>query len=227
MNAIANDLGIDTIETGAMIGVLMDAGVGKFGDVKFIESVLEEIRSRTENGRLWAQGTAVVGEHYKVERVPVIKKQAISTYDPRVVEVTGITMMTTAQGADHTAGNVPKMETKDMSMEDIVAASHDAQVMAAASDSLGLCAFGRTVTAAELDKLTEAINAAVGTDLDSSFFRDLGSETLKLELEFNKAAGFSTEDDELPEFFYNEPLFPSNRVARFHAEELKEFVDNW
>lgn len=227
MNAIANDLGIDTIETGAMIGVLMDAGVGKFGDVKFIESVLEEIRSRTENGRLWAQGTAVVGEHYKVERVPVIKKQAISTYDPRVVEVTGITMMTTAQGADHTAGNVPKMETKDMSMEDIDAASHDAQVMAAASDSLGLCAFGRTVTAAELDKLTEAINAAVGTDLDSSFFRDLGSETLKLELEFNKAAGFSTEDDELPEFFYNEPLFPSNRVARFHAEELKEFVDNW
>ena len=227
MNAIANDLGIDTIETGAMIGVLMNTGLGKFGDVNFVESVLEEIRSGTENGRLWAQGTAKVGAHYNVKRVPVIKKQAISAYDPRVVEVTGITMMTTAQGADHTAGNVPKMETKDMSVEEIVAASYDAQVMTAAGDSLGLCVFGRTVTNAELDKITEAINAAVGTNLDSSFFRELGSETLKLEFEFNKAAGFGIEDDELPEFFYNEPLFPSNRVARFHASELAAFVKNW
>ena len=104
LNAIANDLGIDTIETGGMVGVLMEAGVGKFGDTGFITEVLEEVRNGTERGRLWAQGTAAVGEHYRVRRVPVIKRQAISAYDPRVVEATGITMMVTAQGADHTAG---------------------------------------------------------------------------------------------------------------------------
>ncbi len=82
MNYIANDLGVDTIETGAMIAVLMEAGLGAFGDVRFMADCLAEIQRGTPNGRIWAQGTARVGEHYKVKRVPVIKKQAISAYDP-------------------------------------------------------------------------------------------------------------------------------------------------
>ena len=227
LNAVANDLGIDTIETGAMVGVLMEAGLGKFGDAGFVADVLEQIRKGTEQGRLWAHGTAFVGEHYQVQRVPVIKRQAISAYDPRVVEATGITMMVTAQGADHTAGNVPRMETADKSIEEVAGASHDAQVLCAATDSLGFCIFGRTVTSAELDTVTEAINAAVGARLDSSFFNELGRETLRLEKEFNRAAGFTEEDDELPEFFYKEALEPSLRVARFHTKEVNEFVDNW
>ena len=226
LNAIANDLGIDTIETGAMVGVLMEAGVGEFGDAGFITGVLEEMRNGTKQGRLWAQGTALVGKHYRCGRVPVIKRQAISAYDPRVIEATGITMMVTAQGADHTAGNVPKMETVDKSIEEIVAASHAMQVMCAATDSLGLCIFGRTVTAAQLDTITAAINAAVGTRLNASFFNELGQETLRLERVFNRAAGFTEADDELPDFFYNEPLAPSNRVARFRAKEVNEFVDD-
>ncbi|MBI3286734.1 MAG: aldo/keto reductase, partial [Chloroflexi bacterium] len=80
LNFVANDLGVDTIETGAMLGVLMEAGLGAFGDAKFMAECLAEIRRGTEKGRLWAQGTARVGEHYKVARVPVIKKQAISAY---------------------------------------------------------------------------------------------------------------------------------------------------
>ena len=110
LNAAANDLGIDTIETGATLAVLMEAGLAQFGDVNWMQSALEEIRRGTENGRIWAQGTARVGEHYGVKRVPVIKKQAISAYDPRVIEVTGVSMMVTAQGADHTTGNAPPAE---------------------------------------------------------------------------------------------------------------------
>ena len=227
LNASANDLGIDTIETGAMVGVLMEAGVGKFGDSGFIAGVLEALRAGTEQGLLWAQGTASVGEHYRVARVPVIKRQALSAYDPRVVEATGITMMVSAQGADHTAGNVPRMETADKSMDEVAAASHAAQVQTAAADSLGLCIFGRTVTAAELERVTVAINAATGADLDPSFFNELGRDTLRLEREFNRAAGFTEADDELPEFFYSEPLEPSNRVARFRAREVNEFAAGW
>ncbi len=227
LNAVANDLGIDTIEAGAMVGVLMEAGLAEFGDVDFANNVLEQVRAGTEQGQLWAQGTAAVGAHYGVKRVPVIKRQAISAYDPRVIEVTGVTMMLTAQGADHTAGNVPKMETADKSLDEIADASHDAQVVTAATDSLGFCIFGRSVTNAQLDMITDAINAAVGTELQPAFFHALGRETLRLEREFNRAAGFTEADDELPEFFYTEPLEPSNRVARFRAREVNEFADNW
>ena len=223
VNFIANDLGIDTIEAGAMIAVLMDVGQGVFGDANFMVEVLEEIRKGSENGRLWAQGTARVGEHYGAARIPVIKQQAISAYDPRVVEGTGITMMMTAQGADHTAGNLPKLDCREMDASQIVAASFEAQRVMAASDSLGLCIFGRGVTDTNVEFIIDAINNALGTELPNSFYRDLGVETLHLEHEFNRAAGFSDADDELPAFFYEESLPPMDRVARFHGEEINQF----
>jgi aldehyde:ferredoxin oxidoreductase len=220
MNHIANDLGVDTIELGATIAVLMEAGLGQFGDVKFMTDVLAEIRQGTANGKLWAQGTARVGEHYKVRRVPVIKKQAISAYDPRVIEATGITMMATAQGADHTAGNLPRLKTRDMDLAAIKEQSLAHQARVAANDSLGLCIFGMSVTNPNTQFLTDAINAAHGTSLTPDFFERLGREALKLEWEFNKRAGFTAKDDELPAFFYEEPLPPTNHVARFHGTDV-------
>lgn len=227
LNYIANDLGIDSIETGATLGVLLDAGLAEFGDVDFLTKALEEIRAGSEDGKLWAQGTARVGEHYNVKRVPVIKKQAISAYDPRVIEVTGLTMMVTAQGADHTAGNVPTLDCRDKELDELVGICMSTQIGFAATDSLGLCLFGRSVTNTNLDWITQAINDAHGTDLEPGFFNKLGRETLKYETEFNKAAGFSEEDDELPEFFYTEALAPSNKVARFHSNEVNQSIENW
>ena len=221
LNAIANDLGIDTIETGAMLSVLMEAGLGAFGDVKFMTDCLAEIREGTEQGRIWAQGTARVGAHYGVRRVPVIKRQAISAYDPRVVEATGIAMMATAQGADHTVGNLPRLKTREMDTESLVSQSLAQQTKVAATDSLGLCVFGQSVTNTQLEFLTTALNAAHGTSLSEEFFEALGRETLCLKWEFNRQAGFTEKDDELPAFFYEEPLPPTDRVARFHAGDVQ------
>ena len=227
LNNIANDLGVDSIETGATIAVLMEAGLGKFGDIDFMYQVLDEIRRGTNNGRLWARGTAQVGEHYGVTRVPVIKKQAISAYDPRVIEVTGISMQVTAQGADHTAGNVPAYDSLGKDVDELVDASIRTQIASAAVDSLGLCIFGRSVTNVSLDLITNAINDAIGTSLDAEFFQQLGRDTLNYERRFNEEAGFTAADDDLPGFFYDEPLAPTRRTARFHGQELKVAVDRW
>jgi aldehyde:ferredoxin oxidoreductase len=225
LNYIANDLGVDTIETGATLAVLMEAGLGVFGDVKFMAECLAEIRRGSDTGRLWAQGTARVGQHYNVRRVPVIKKQAISAYDPRVVEATGITMMATAQGADHTAGNLPRLKTREMDTAAIVEQSLAHQARVAANDSLGLCIFGMSVTNPNTEFIANAINDACGTNLGKDFFETLGRETLRLEDEFNRRAGFTEKDDELPEFFYTEPLPPTNHVARFHASDVHGMYD--
>jgi len=225
LNYVANDLGVDTIELGAMLAVLMEAGLGKFGDVKFMSDCLVEIRKGTEKGRLWAQGTARVGEHYKISRVPVIKKQAISAYDPRVVEATGISMMATAQGADHTTGNLPRLKTREMDLESLVSQSLLHQTRVAANDSLGLCIFGMSVTNPNTEFLTNAINAAHGTTLTPAFFEALGRDALRLEKEFNRQAGFTEKDDELPAFFYTEALPPTNHVARFHGADVHRMYE--
>ena len=129
----------------------------------------------------------------------MIKQQSLAAYDPRVIEGTGVTMMTTAQGADHTAGALLMLDTKNMSTAEVVAASLEIQASWAAVDSLGLCIFGRAVTAASTELLATALNDAHGTHLDASFMRKLGIEALKMEWEFNRAAGFTEKDDELPE----------------------------
>jgi len=227
LNYEANDLGIDTIELGGTIGVLMDAGEGVFGDVAYMQEVLDGMRQGTEKGHLHAQGTARVGEALGIARVPVIKKQAISAYDPRVIEVTGLTMMMTAQGADHTAGNLPSYDSKGKTVDELVAVSLDMQVACAAVDSLGLCVFGRSVTNEQLEFIVQAINDAHGVELPTEFFHKLGRETLLQEAQFNKAAGFSEDDDELPDFFYDEELPPSDKAARFHTTEINRAAEQW
>jgi aldehyde:ferredoxin oxidoreductase len=137
-----------------------------------------------------------------------------------VIEATGVTMMATAQGADHTAGNLPRLKTREMDLAAIKEQSLAHQARVAANDSLGLCIFGMSVTNPNTPFLTDAINAAHGTTLTPDFFEKLGREALKLEWEFNKRAGFTAKDDELPAFFYEEPLPPTNHVARFHGADV-------
>ncbi|CAG4882316.1 Aldehyde ferredoxin oxidoreductase [Georgfuchsia toluolica] len=220
LNAVANDLGVDSIEAGAVLGVLLEDGQAAFGDMDFLLEALEDIRRGNERGLLLAQGAARVGTYYKVRRVPTIKGQAISAYDPRVIEVTGISMMLTAQGADHTAGAAATFDCTGKTTAELVAVGLAAQIAAATADSLGLCIFGRAVTAVSDELIIKALNAACGTDLQPSFLQTLGRETLLLEWEFNKAAGFTEDDNGLPDFFYTEALPPSGKVARHSAAEV-------
>jgi len=223
LNETVNDLGADTIEVGATLGVLMDAGEAAFGDIAFMERALVEMRNGTDRGKLLAQGTARVGAHYGVARVPVIKKQALSAYDPRVIEVTGITMTVTAQGADHTTGNLPGQECVGKTTEELAALSLEVQINSAAADSLGLCIFGRSVTNANHALIIDALNSAHGTDLPADFINDLGRETLLMEIEFNEKAGFTEADDALPQFFWDEALPPTGKKARHTGADINRF----
>ncbi len=225
MNQHCNELGIDTIETGAMIAVLMDAGLAAFGDVAFMEHVFAELLAGSEQGKLWAQGTYRVGKHYGIHRIPTVKKQAISAYDPRVIEITGVTMMVSAQGADHTAGNVPKTKSRDKSIDEIMRLSMEAQIACAAADSIGLCVFGRSVTNPNVAFMADILNAATGANVAPTFFHEIGRAVIQLEHQFNIAAGFTTADDDLPQFFYDEPLQPTAHVARFRGEDVKAIID--
>jgi aldehyde:ferredoxin oxidoreductase len=78
------------------------------------------------------------------------------------------------------------------------------------------------VTEPNTEFIANAINSALGTNLTKDFFPALGRETLKLEREFNRRAGFTERDDELPEFFYKEPLAPTNHTARFHGSDVHD-----
>ncbi len=97
-------------------------------------------------------------------------------------------MMMTPQGADHTAGNLPVLDTNKMGAKEIVEASLEAQIQYAASDSLGICIFGRSVTFTRIEFIVTTLNDAFGINLDTDFFMTLGRETIEDEREFNRIA---------------------------------------
>ena len=110
MDAIAmldyldDNYGLDTIETGATIGVVMEAGLARFGDSEAAIGFVKEIGQGTHLGRILGSGAAVTAKVFGVERAPVVKGQAIPAYDPRAVQGIGVTYATSPMGADHTAG---------------------------------------------------------------------------------------------------------------------------
>jgi hypothetical protein len=86
-------------------------------------------------------GAALTGKVYGVERVPVVKGQAISAYDPRTIKGTGVTYATSPQGADHTAGLTIRAKINHLDPNGQIEISRNAQVNAAGYDSLGVCSF--------------------------------------------------------------------------------------
>jgi aldehyde:ferredoxin oxidoreductase len=85
---------------------------------------------------------------------------------------------------------------------------------------MGLCIFGRSVTDTHRAMIADAVNNAHDTAIDAAYIERIGRETLRLEAEFNRQAGFTQDDDELPGFFLEEPLAPSGKTGRLKAREV-------
>ncbi len=233
---LMDDIGIDTIETSVAMGVAMEAGVLEFGDGEAICRILrEEIAAGTPLGRIIGCGAGSVGRAFGVTRVPVVKNQAIPAYDPRAVKGIGITYATSTQGADHTMGytiatNILGVggNLDPLSKEGQVELSRNLQIATAAIDSTGMCLF---IAFAALDDekclpaLVDMINARYGINLTADDVTALGKTILKTERAFNEAAGFTSRDDRLPEFFSEEPLPPHNVVWDMTPEEIDSFWD--
>ena len=231
---LMDDIGIDSIETSVAMGVAMEGGLLAFGDGEGICRILrEDVGKGTPLGRIIGCGAGSVGRAFGVTRVPVVKNQAIPAYDPRAIKGMGITYATSTQGADHTMGytiatNILGVggSVDPLSQEGQVELSRNLQIATAAIDSTGMClfiAFAALDDATCLPALVDMINARFGADLTAEDVTNLGISILKTERAFNEAAGFTSKDDRLPEFFYEEPIAPHNVVWDIPDEELDKF----
>ncbi len=95
---LCNAYGLDTIETGATIGVAMEAGVIPFGDAKGAIELMHEMGKGTPLGRILGSGTGFAGKAFGVTHVPAVKGQSMPAYEPRAVKGIGITYATTHHG---------------------------------------------------------------------------------------------------------------------------------
>jgi len=226
INFELNDLGLDSIELGAALGVAASAGLMEFGDGERALELLAEIRKGTSLGKALGNGVVATARELGVERIPAVKSQAMSAYDGRAIKGTGVTYATSPQGADHTCGLTIRTKIDHLDTEGQVDLSRSSQIKMGGYDTLGVCLFGTFGYAAVPETIPALINARYDWDVGDDILLELGRETLSLEREFNRLAGFSSADDRLPEWTTREPLPPHDAVFDIPPAEL-DTIFNW
>jgi aldehyde:ferredoxin oxidoreductase len=228
INRACNDVGVDTMDIGGALAVAMEGGLLKWGDAEAALKLVEEIAQGTENGRMIGSGVKITGEKLGVKRIPHVKGQCLSGYDPRILKGTGVTFATSPQGADHTAGivlpgphdpaYVPVAPTGQAPKSQFM------QSWMAAGDTLGLCMMIHMPIMEAGPGLhlnvVGAVSALTGDKLDDKYVCNLGNEVLEIERKFNKAAGLTNKDDRLPKFFSEEKFGPGAFVFDVPEAEI-------
>lgn len=227
MNWEVNDLGLDSIEVGAALGVAAEAGLMKWGSEEDALKLIDEIRSGTELGHTLGDGAAATGKKYNIERVPVVKNQAMSAYEPRSIKGTGLTYATTPQGADHTCGLTIRAQIDHLDPNAQREVSLNAQLNMAGYDTLGACIFAGFGYAATPDGVVKRLlKSRYGwDDIADNILQTLGKETIKLEREFNKRAGFTAKDDRLPEWMTKEAIPENGAVFDVPEDVIDHMFD--
>jgi len=223
LNYLCNDLGIDTMETGAALGVLAEAAVWDFGDFRRARTLIEEIGRGTALGRLLGSGSAVCGNVYGVKRVPAVKGQGMAAYDPRAIKGMGLTYALSPMGADHTAGNAIVLAVDHLDPQVQLEPVRDLHLKTMVLDALGLCLFTARVSLDQTELVEECLQTLVDWKVT---FEELLREAqgwLLNERDFNRRAGLGAAQDRLPEFMYSEPLKPNGAVNNVPQKDYDRF----
>ncbi len=227
LNWQVNDLGLDSIEIGAALGVAAEAGLMRWGSEEDALKLMDEIRRGTKLGKVLGDGAVSVGKAYNIERVPAVKGQAMSGYEPRSIKGTGVTYATTPQGADHTAGLTIRAKINHLDPTVQKEPSLNAQLNMAGYDTLGACilaGFGYVATPDGV--IRRLLKARYGwDDLPENVLQALGKETIRMEREFNRRAGFTARDDRLPEWMTKEAIPENGAVFDVSEDVLDHFFD--
>jgi len=220
LDFLCDDIGLDTMNTGVALAVAMDAGLMSFGDTQAAIEHVESVAKDTDTGRLIGNGPDAVGRHFRHSRMPTVKGQSIAGYDPRAMPGMGVTYATSPMGADHTAGFVGGAAGPT---EVLISTSISSQIHMAAMDSMGLCMFAQS---GGMENLLQAVTAITGEPFGPEEWQQLGIRCLTAELDFNRRAGLTTEDDQLPAMFHEEPIGPFYEAVPYQVDDLHGTFDS-
>jgi aldehyde:ferredoxin oxidoreductase len=205
LDRLCDELGLDTIETGAALAVLMDSGGLDWGDAEGMKEILRGISEGAELGIDVGNGALEVGKKRGHKRVPTAKGQAIPAWDPRPLKATGITYCTSPMGGDHTAGLIVN---PGLPPEEFARASQESQLVNAVCDSSGFCQFLQPT----LDEIRTYYGLLYGEEVSREEIADLGWQCLQDEWKFNQGAGFTEEDDVLADCLCEEGIGPDGAM---------------
>ena len=205
LDRLCDEVGLDTIETGAAIAVYMDSGGMAWGDAEGAKGLLKQIAEGTELGKAIGDGALSIGKKRKHHRIPVVRGQALPAWDPRPLKATGVTYCTSPMGADHTAGLIVN---PGMPQDQWARASQEAQMVNAICDSSGFCQFIQPT----MDDIRAFYGHLYGEAISREQISDMAWQVLQDEWEFNRRAGLSEDADQMPDCMKEDAIGPAKMV---------------
>jgi len=129
-----------------------------------------------------------------------------------------MTYFTSPMGADHTAGltyRIPK--NREQQTEN----SLRAQIQSATCDAFGYCLNSVPGGASVYPFFAALMNARYGLNMTAEEVMEIGKDTLRDQIAFNKKAQFSQIDTDIPSFFKDESIAPTRAVFDVDDKEVK------
>ena len=219
-NYHCNMLGLDTISMGVTISCAMelqDKGLFPYDEVKFgNEDILSELVIKTARkegiGAELAEGSKRLAEKYgDAETAIQVKGMELPAYDPRGAMGHALGYATSNRGGCHLTGYMAAMEIFNAPKKiprftlggkaDLLVLK---QNQSAVEDSLVNCKFSGY--ALGFDYQARFVSAITGLDFNVTRLLEIGERIYNLERVFNIGAGFSNDDDKLPERFETVPF---------------------
>jgi aldehyde:ferredoxin oxidoreductase len=234
-----DELGLDTISTGGTIAFAMecvergwlDEPWLKFGDGDAMLRAINLIGSREGLGDLLAEGSRRAAHaigHNSIAIAPQVKGLEIPGYEPRGLQTMALGFAVGARGADHNRSGAYEVDFSDKVDRrhvtlDAVRHAIDTEDKAALMDSLIVCKFLRGVFSDFHAEAAEMLRSVTGWDVTAEELRETARRIVSAKRQFNMLAGWTPEEDTLPERFLNTPL-PNDPEASLSRERLDALV---
>ncbi|PKM51943.1 MAG: aldehyde ferredoxin oxidoreductase [Firmicutes bacterium HGW-Firmicutes-7] len=243
-NYWCNEMGLDTISTGATIAAAMELyqkgyikdedlnGLSlEFGNADAVVAWTKLIGMREGFGDRMADGSYRLTDSYGVPELSMsVKKQELPAYDPRGIQGQGLQYATSNRGGCHVRGYLISPEILGLpekldrfSLEGKAGWVKIFQDLTAFIDASGLCLF--TSFAMGGGDYASMINAVIGTDWTAEDILMAGERIWNIERLYNLEAGIDPSQDTLPSRLLKDPIVagPSEgNVARL-SELLPEY----
>jgi len=234
-----DELGIDTISTGGTIAFamecveqgLLDEPWLTFGSGDAMLRAIELIGRREGLGDLLAEGSRFAANEIgqgSIAFAPQVKGLEIPGYEPRALQTLALGFAVGARGADHNRSGAYDVDFSDKvdrrhATLDNVRHAIETEDKAALMDSLILCKFLRRVFDDFYVESAGMLRAVTGWEVTADELHETAKRIVSAKRQFNLLAGWTPDEDTLPERFLTTPL-PNDPAAALTRERLQDLV---
>ncbi len=243
LNYLCDDLGMDTISTGTIIGFAMEAfergilaedDVGfplNFGDVDGAIRLTKMIANREGIGEILANGVKKASEQIGngSESFAVhVKGLEVPAWDPRGRRGLGISYATAEVGASHLRGWPQAVDMPEAPASEVMESLIDNRDTKILTDSLIVCHFTYHLPLEHATKI-DLLRAATGVDYSKESISLFANRVETLTRMFNIREGIGRSEDRIPPRFWEKhPNGPAKGLAAFLDEDdFNEALDRF